>query len=179
MRQRLSAKDLTISGIGIAAMIGGGYFIYQLGYLFPIPGMKYILMAPFMGAILYIITSLVKHRFSLLIIGTAFAGIMTIINIYMGIAILGTTLLSTAIQFIIPIRNKAFTGALVFPCFSTITALFISKYMIGGVFLKINDLWIVAAGVLCLVFGWGGVWLAGRMVRQLKAATSHMDQEEF
>lgn len=170
MNKKITTKDLTISGIGIAAIISGGFITYQLGYLFPIPGMKYILMAPFLAAILYIITSVMTYRFSLLIMGVAFAGIMTIINLYMGLSILSTTILSALAQLLVPIANKPLVGAVAFPCFAGITGLFISKYMVGGVFLKIPNLWILGAGLCCLVFGFAGAWMAGRVKTQVHTA---------
>ena len=58
-------RDNAVIGLGVAIIIGGGFAIFILSSAFPIPGVRYIFMSPFISTTLYIITSKVENKHTL------------------------------------------------------------------------------------------------------------------
>jgi len=160
-------KEITYVSVGVAVMIAGGFVIYQLSFIFPIPGVKYILMSPYLSIVIYILLSLVQREFTLLKFGAVFGFIMMLINLYMGIAIITTAILSQLTIVAIDNRKKAFFGAILFSTYTGISTLIISKHLIGGIFSEITYPWIIITGLLCSVFGIIGVTIAKRLLKYL------------
>lgn len=171
MERRNSMKDLATIAMGVAAMIGGGFVIFQISLIFPIPGVKYILMAPYLSMTIYIILKKVSHKHGLLAIGITFSLIMSVINIFMGIAIIATAMLSVLSTTGMNKANKAFFGAACFSGYTGFTTLVISKYFIRGVFQSITHLWIVIVTAVCFGFGVVGVLYAKKLLKYLTKQT--------
>lgn len=167
MSNNRSMKDLIIIAMGVAAMIGGGFVIFQISLVFPIPGVKYIMMAPYLSMMIYIILNKVKHKNAIFGVGITFSLIMTLINLYMGLAIITTTLLAALSTIGMKKQHKTFWAASGFSGYTGLTTLIISKYMIGGAFQSISPIWIVTATILCFGFGIGGVVYAKKVLRYL------------
>lgn len=175
---RISVKDITTISIGIAALIGGGIVVYQLSAVVPIPGTKYLLMAPYLSMIVFIIMNRVKSKYAILYIGIAFGLIMSLFNLFMTIAIISTAVLSYVSM--VPIRKskiRKIVGASLFSAYTGLSALSISKYMIGGVFERIKNEWILVVTVFCWGFGVLGVLLANKILEHMKANDYEMNNE--
>ena len=163
------ATEITIIAIGIAALIGGGFFILQLSMVFPIPGVKYIMMSPFISLVIFILLYRLSSIYAILKIGLVFAAIMMLINLFMGAAII-TTALMTQLT-ILPIKShkiRAYLGAVCFSGYTGLSALTFSKYLIGGIFSEIPLAWLVLTGVICLLFGGLGVLIANRLMKYMR-----------
>lgn len=160
-------KEITYISIGVATLIAGGFTIFQLSLAFPIPGVKYILMSPYLSMVIYILLSKIKSKFALFKIGCTLGLIMMMINLYMGITIILTALLSQLSIFYQDNRNRAFYGAVLFSTYAGLCALFVSKYIIGGVFKEMSNLWFVYTGLICLIFGILGTILAKKIIKHL------------
>lgn len=169
MRDRdTKARKITYIALGISALIVGGIAIYQISALFPMPGFKYILMAPYLSMVIYIVVSKLKTKFGILKVGLVFGMVMATINIFMMVAIVATTFLTQISILPIPSERKGImVGSVLFSAYTGSTALFISKYLIGGVFAAISNGWVLAVGALCLVFGLIGTWTAKRIIKQI------------
>ncbi len=167
-KKQRNTKDLTSIALGVAAMIAGGIFIFQLSLIFPIPGMKYLLMAPFLSMMFMVVQSLVHAKYVVGKLGLTFGGIMMIFNLYMGVAILLTTILAQMTSLLIPFHNKHFLGSSFFAGYTGICALLISKYLIGGIYLEISNIWIVSVGLICFAFGMAGAFYAKKILRYLR-----------
>jgi hypothetical protein len=160
-------KEITYIAVGVAAMIAGGVVIFQLSLVVPIPGVKYILMAPYLSMVIYILLSKVKTNYALIKIGCVFGLIMMIMNLYMGLTIIATALLSQLSISPIQHQSKAFYGAVLFSAYAGICALVISKYLVGGIFKEISFLWLIATGLICAAFGIIGTILAKKIMKHL------------
>lgn len=161
-------KEITYIALGVATILVGGIVIFQLSLVFPIPCVKYILLAPYLSMMIYILLSKIKRKNVLLKIGFIFGLIMIVINLFMGMTIIITTILSQLTSIIVPSTNKAFYGAVFFSGYTGVSALIISKYLIGGVFKDISSLWMIFTALICAVFGILGTLLAKKILRHLE-----------
>jgi len=165
---QLNTKEITTIGVGIAALIAGGAVIYQMSTVFPIPGFKYMMMAPYLSMVIYILLVKIGRRSALLYIGTVFALVMVVMNMFMSLSIIITTLLSHVTSSLVTDPYKrAFVSAIFFSGYTGSVALLVSKYLIGGVFMEMSILWIISVGIMCLAFASFGVVLARKMMVQL------------
>jgi len=163
------ASMITTIALGTASLIAGGLVIFQFSRMVPIPGMKYILMAPYLSLVFYIIQMRIESVFALFFVGSIFGAVMAIINIYMGIAIVITAALAQLSSIFFKDKHRrAAVGATVFSGYSVAIALIISKVFIKGVFLEIEDLWILISFILALAFGSVGTYIGIKLSRYIK-----------
>lgn len=162
-------KEIVNIAIGIAALIGGGMGIYAISGAFPIPGAKFMLMAPYLSIVLYVIQVKVQTKFVVLKLGLVFALIMTFINLFMGLAIIMTTLLTQlSIMSIRNLESRVFWGSVLFSAYTGLCALVVTKTMIGGVVASVPYSWLVLASFLCGCFGVIGTKVAKRILRYME-----------
>lgn len=166
--QTQKTHETAMIAIGVATLIGGGLAIYIVSSAFPLPGIKYVIMAPFISTVLFVVQSKLKTPHVLLKFGLVFAMIMTLVNLFMGIAILVTTLATyISVAWIANLDRKHFWGSVLYSTFTGLFALWVSKLMIGGIFEAITPMWILAVGILSTIFGWAGTTLAKRIFHRL------------
>ena len=161
------SNEITTIAMGVATLIGGGMGIYFLSAFFALPGSKYLLMAPYLSTIFYVMQYKLTSKYTLLKIGTVFALIMTVINIFMGIAILLTTLLTYLT--VLPFKSldlRAFWGSVFFSGYTGGCALMITKYFIGGLE-SVSNLWIAGIALICAGFGVLGTSVAKRVLNNM------------
>ncbi len=164
----LTTKEITYIALGIAALISGGLAIYQVSAVFPLLGGKYILMAPYLSMVLYVILTKVSLRYGVLVVGSVFALIMAPVNLFMMISILLTSVLTELAT--LPLRHKGvkrMASATLFSSFTGVSSLVVSKYLIGGVFMAITFEWLIYSGILCTIFGGIGTLLAVRLLKHI------------
>ena len=165
-KKSIQTRDMTYIALGIAALISGGFIIYQASLFIAMPGVKYILMAPYLSMIMYILTAKVSVRFPVLTIGTIFGLIMMFMNLFMVAAILMTSVLTEVSTFYMGRKeSRNFIGAVLFSTYTGLSALVISKYAIGGVFASMPIEWIAYTAILCSVFGFAGTKLGQKILR--------------
>lgn len=163
------SREIAFIAVGVATLIAGGGVIFIISSVFPLPGVKYILMSPYLSMVIYVIQSKIPVKFTLLKMGIVFALIMTVINLFMGITIIITTLLTQmSITFIKRFDKKTFWGSVLFSTYTGLCALTISKYIIGGIYREISSMWFLLIGLVCLVFGILGTLLAKKVLRYLR-----------
>ena len=167
---RVQAKDITYIALGIGALISGGIVIYQISAFLPIPGLKYILMAPYLSIVMYILLAKIGKPYTLLMVGLVFALVMVTVNVFMSIAILITTLLTQFSMFFMG-SVKNFGGAALFSANTGLCALVVSKYMIGGIFADIPTIWMGYTGLICLVFGVFGAMMGQKIMKHINVHT--------
>lgn len=102
---------------------------------------------------------------------------MTFVNVFMGIAIIVTTLLSQlGIYFISDYEKKAFWGSVLFAGFTGLCAMTITKLFIGGILDDVPYIWFVAIGLLCSGFGVLGTFIAKKVLKHLNGYFIHGDK---
>ncbi|QUH24775.1 hypothetical protein [Serpentinicella alkaliphila] len=87
-------KEMAIIAVGVATIIGGGIAIFVASSIIPMPGVKYILLSPYLSMVTYVIQLKAKSKLILLKFGVVFAITMTMISLFMGGAILLTAFLA-------------------------------------------------------------------------------------
>lgn len=168
MNNQTKNSEITIIGLSIAIIIGGGMAIYMIAAVFPLPGIKYIFVAPFVSTIFYVVQHKLKGKYILPKIGTVFGLVMSVINMYMGLAILITTFLAYISSFYLKSESKRiFWSSAFFSGYTGLIAILVSKYLIGGVFLEIPNSMIALNSILGLIFGILGNNLAKTVVNRV------------
>jgi hypothetical protein len=163
-------REITYIALGVASLIAGGFAILQVSMVFPIPGVKYILMSPYLSMVIFILLTKAKGKYALLKFATTFGMIMMVMNIFMGLAIGITAVLSQFSIIRLKASGKAFYGAIFFSAYTGVSALTISKYLVGGVFEEISWIWILLTGLICALFGFLGTILAKRITKHMAIA---------
>lgn len=161
-------REIVNIAIGIAALIGGGMGIYAMSAAFPIPGAKFMLMAPYLSIVLYIIQSRVRSNFVVLKLATVFALIMSFINIFMGLAIVLTGIFTQL--SIVKIKNperRIFWGSVLFSAYTGLCALVVTKTFIGGVVASVPYWVLVGISIICGCFGIFGTKVAKRILKYM------------
>lgn len=90
-----------------------------------------------------------------------------IMNLYMGVTIILTTLMSQLTIMYLPDLMKALFGAISFSGYTGLLALLVSKTLIGGVFEDIPLFWIMATTILCIISGIIGTLFAKKILKQI------------
>lgn len=168
-KSKISTRDIAHIAMGIAALICGGFVILQISLVFPLPGIKYIFMAPFISMVIYILIQKLESNFGFMWIGLVFAVVMTVFSIFMTIAIAITAILTQL--FVLLVKNKRIkniVGSILFSTFMGLSALFVSKFMIGGVYAELSNVWIFVTSIICTLFGGAGVFFGVKLSKNLK-----------
>lgn len=169
MQKQNKTRELTYLGMSIASLIGGGLAIYLVASFLPIPGVKYIMLSPLLSLVIYIVLSHIKGKIIMLKFGFAFGAIMSMMNLYMGLAILTTTIMTQlSILFYRGYKYKAMLAGILFAFYTGVSSLLISKYMIGGIFSEIALLAIILVGLACSIFGFIGSFIGKRVYRLMQ-----------
>ena len=160
-----NTNEITHIGMSVALLIGGGVGIFFLSRFFPIPGTKYLLMGPYIALIMSAVVFLFPTTHIVLKINVVLAGILSIITLYMGIAILITGTAADIVGTLL--ADKKFCGVAVgttYAALTVLTSVIISKYVIGdAVFLVVDAQWIIITVLFAAILGGiGGV--AGRYI---------------
>ncbi|MCT4631132.1 MAG: hypothetical protein N4A76_00175 [Firmicutes bacterium] len=167
-----NTKETTSIALGVSSIIAGGICIFLLSSLFPIPGSKYMLMAPYLSMVLYIMQSKIASKYTILKFGAVFSLIMSIVNFFMGMAILATTLLTELVIFFIKDNHKkALYGSIFFATFTGVCATLITKLFIDGLMDNMPYYWIIAIAIVCSIFGVAGTNLAKKILKNMNIST--------
>ncbi|WFR58062.1 hypothetical protein QA584_03085 [Anaerocolumna sp. AGMB13025] len=170
MKNKINIKNITTIGVGIAAIIGGGMVIYQISHIFPLPGVKFIMMSPYLSAAIFIILNKIKSHNGIMWLGGVFGGLMSLMSIYMGIAIILTTLTTHIAMCLLknrPHEQRIYIGSILFSALAGGISLLVSKTLIGGVFAEIGMIWVLIITMLSAAFGWVGVRFGKRITKYI------------
>jgi hypothetical protein len=166
--QRSKNFEIALIAVSVAMLIGGGLVIYMVSAVFPIPGAKYVMMAPVIASILYVLQMKLKGQFTILKFGGVFALVMTLINLFMGIAIIITALLThLSIKWMKGDEQKAFWGGLFFAGYTGLCALAVTKAFIPGLVDEVPYVVFFGIGALCMIFALTGTTVAKRVLRHI------------
>jgi energy-coupling factor transport system substrate-specific component len=162
-------KVITNIAMGVGALIVGGLAIFSLSRAIPFPGGKYLLMSPYLSMVMYVIMRKAPSSLTPFMVGAVFGGIMTFVNIFMGIAIVSTGIGASLMTMLTSHKKmKMIVGAVSFSSFTLATSLTLSKYIIGGAFERIPLWWILIATLLGTLFGGIGTYAGTKIMRYMK-----------
>ncbi|MBN2794137.1 MAG: hypothetical protein JXR88_01925 [Clostridia bacterium] len=166
MKRSQNTIEITSISISIAAVIGGGLALYLTSSMIPIPGFKYIMLSPLLSLTIYILQRRITKKSTILKFGLTFSFLMSVINLYMGLAIFITTVLTYLTQLIIRWQPPIISG-IFFSFYTGFVSLLISKYLIGGIFQEITLIAMGVVGLFCSLFGWIGVVLGHKVYEHI------------
>lgn len=158
----LNTKDIAIIAMQVAALIVGGYFIVLTMGQFPLPGIKYVALAPYLTMVMFIIEARTNRPYSVFYVNLVFAGMMTLINLYMGLAIVIVGVLYVTEERLIKgCALKSEVLAVSYAVWTVGVSLMVSKYLIGtAVFQIITPLYILVLMGIAILAGGIGVYFA-------------------
>lgn len=152
-------KNITEIGIALATLIVGGYAIFMVGGAIVLPGFKYLLMGPYLSLVMTIVIMRIKVKYLIFKFNLVFAGIMSMLNIFMGLSILLTGIATELTTSLVRgnLKLKSVVGGSFYSGYVTMSALIVSKMMIGGpIFEKITNTWILIAFLIACLLGFIG-----------------------
>lgn len=154
---QFKTKETALLGIMAAVVVVTGFLLYFLSTFFPIPGMKFVFLAPLLSFIFALILRKVNKKGTITIFSLILGGILSFITLFMGLAILFTGLLTELTGFIIDSindkKNIIYTSAF-FPVYSLLTFGLITQFLLGEVFFTKDNLFLIIV-VLVLVYSLG------------------------
>ncbi|MPW25656.1 hypothetical protein GC105_07620 [Alkalibaculum sp. M08DMB] len=167
---KYTVKDIVVIGLMAALTVVIGYVFYIVGSMFPIPGYKFIIFAPFLGFMIFIPTRKIQKIGVISAMSTVFAALMSPVSVFMGIAIFMTGITTDLFTLII-LHNyrhtwKITASAGIYPMFAVLWAFLVSYYFTGNAMYKLIGGWI-SITLLCIVIyilGLLGAYLANKVV---------------
>ena len=145
-----STREITIISIISVITVVIGYILYIIGSFIPLPGHKLIILAPFLGFMIYIPVYITKKNGVIIGLSIIFAFLMFPINFLMSLAIFLAGI-STEFISIIFFRNynvkwKRIGSAGFYPVASLFWAFIVSNYFTGNLLYQV-------------IAGWQGIFL--------------------
>jgi len=145
-------KKTTTFAIFAALMVVGGFVLYSVSKLMPIPGSKFIVMGPYLTFVM--IMPLIRYpRFGTLsLINIVFGCLMFILNPWMTLSIIVAGVLADC-AMLLPIRIKAkmllamgiYNGA------SLLTSFYVTNYITGNALYKILNFKVLLVALIITI----------------------------
>lgn len=154
-------RKITFFGIFTAAMLVGGYMLYFMSKLFPMPGSKIIIMGPYLTFVMILPLIRYPNFGTLSLINMVFGGVMFIINPWMMMAIVISGI-TADFAMLLPIRLKIkqVLAMGIYNGMSLLTSIYISNYVTGNALYKLlNSQGILVIGILAILTGMLGGYL--------------------
>ncbi len=84
---KISTRQLTYDALTLALLIVGGFILYYISSVVPVPGAKFLLMAPYLTIVLYYPVKRSPTPGTISLINLGFAALLSLMSFFMGIAI--------------------------------------------------------------------------------------------
>lgn len=172
MHSKWKTKDITQIAMTVSAMLVGGFVIYLFSSRFPLPGFKYAAMSPYLSFVVAMILINFRLKGSVLMVNAVFAMVMSLVSIYMAIAILSTGVLTQLTQIMLPKewRHKNLVVSAMYSVYTVGTALIVSKLFIAKEIFEIITwpyifILMVLAFILGLLGAYAGALLGNRVYK--------------
>lgn len=173
-KQFFKTKEVAQIAMIVAAMVSGGYIIYMTLGQIPLPGIKYVVMAPYFSVVMALLVDLSPKPYRIFWVNAVFSGIMTTINFYMGLSILCVGLLCSGLEFVLKGSSKrAYILGASYAMFTVGVSLFFSKYIIGNaLFQMVTPIYIGILMSLTLALGSIGAIMGVFISKKVKGGLS-------
>ncbi len=151
---KYAVKDITIIALTSALTVVIGYAFYLAGSLFPLPGYKFVIFAPFLSFMLYIPVAKVCKLGTISAVSFIFAILMLPVTIFMSLAIFMSGICSDLLTLLFIRKYQTSLRIVIsvafYPLFSLLWAFFVANYFTG------NAMYIITGGlfpviVLCII----------------------------
>lgn len=158
---------MTTIALFAAVMVVGGYVMYTLSNLVPIPGSKFVFMGPYLTCVMMI--PLIRYpRFGTLsLINLVFGGLMFIFSPWMTLAIVVSGILADCGMLLpVKLKVKQLWAMGIYNGMSMLTSFCVTNYITGnGLFRILNFQVLLVAFVLSIIAGSLGGY-AGQVIHR-------------
>lgn len=168
---KLKVKDMTIIAITVSLTFVFGWVFYLIANLFPVPGAKFVGVTVFSSFMLYFPVYKLKRNGIIFTVTAVLAGVMSLISILMGLAIVSAGLMTELISCLIlddftGWKLKLVVGS--FSFFGTLNSLLLTYYFAGGYGFRVIELIIpvIIISVISFIGGYLGAYLASQIIKR-------------
>lgn len=167
---KYTTKDITLIGVVAALTVVIGYIFYLVGHLFPIPGYKFVVFAPFLGFMMYIPVRKVGKMGVMTAVNLVFGLIMAMVSLIMTIAIVSAGVLAELVAWILFRRydtsKKTILAVGLYPVAAVLCASYASFYLTGNVLYQVvgGGAFVVVLSLVIYLLGTMGAYMADRVV---------------
>lgn len=170
---KMNTSDITFMAFAVILLITGGYILYTISLIFPIPGSKFIIMSIYLSLILYFLLKKIKRIGIASLISVIFGLILSLFNIFMGLAIISTGLLTDLTTYILFKSYKTelslLISAALYSFFSYITSIYTTNFISGNLLYKIVDIKIfIIIGGIIFILGFIGAKIGQHFYQRIK-----------
>ncbi len=167
-----STRQLTEGAFTLALLVVGGAVLYYLSALVPIPGSKFLLMAPYLSLALYAPVKRAPKPGVISIINLGFAALLSFFSVFMGLAIaLSGILTDLTTVFLFRAYDRPWKrrwGIAFYPAYAFLTSLFITDFITGRHLYGTFGPWPIFIGALMTyALGYGGALLGEHIGHRL------------
>lgn len=155
---KFKTSDITYMSFSIILLITGGFFLYYMSLVFPVPGSKFIIMSAYLSLVLFFPIKKIQKIGVMSLISIIFGLILSIFTLFMGISIILTGILAD-ITTLIFLRNyntnkKIILSASFYPLYAYITSIYITNFVTGNLLYNIVELPIfILVGLIIFILG--------------------------
>lgn len=132
---KITTRQLTYDALTLTLLIVGGVVLYYLSKIVPLPGAKFLLMAPYLTIVLYYPVKRSPKPGTITVINLAFAALLSLVTLFMGLAIVLSGLLTDLTVAVLFRRYdtkwKIRLGIAFYPAFAMLTSIFITDMITG------------------------------------------------
>jgi len=156
---------MTVIAITVALTFILGWFFYLTANLLPFPGSKFVGVTVFSSFMLYFPLYKIKRKGVIFAVTFVLAGIMSLISLLMGVAIISAGLLTELLSWLVLKDYKSWQLRIVtgsFSLFGTLNSLLLTYYLAGGYGFESTDLIIpfFLMTIISFIGGYVGALLA-------------------
>ena len=172
----MKAKDVTFIGLLVAALVSGGFALYLISRVLPLPGAKFLVLAPYLALAMGMGIDRLRSAWSMTIVSVVFGVVISIFTPVMGLTIVAAGLASDASALVLRggalTTTKVIGSAAFYPAWSIALALTVTNHLTGNALfgsLGFGPL-LVAAG-LAYALGAVGAGVGLKILARIRLAT--------
>ena len=168
----MKVQRITFIGILIALSVAGGFGLYFVSRWLPIPGGKFLALAPYVSLIMVMALLRLGTRWTLSLVSAVLAAVMSLVSPLMGAAIFAAGLVSDLTGQLIPRLKRPELRlcliAALYPMYSFVLGTLVIDYMAGGIAFGSTGPAVLLAGALSVyTLGILGAMLGLRISRHI------------
>ena len=158
--------ELTFMALMSSALLVGGYMLYILSKTIPLPGSKFLVMAPYLSLVMYLSLKHTRRTWTMTIISTVFGIVISIFSLFMGIAIIAAGIFSDLTGLLIPnhytTERSIKIASTSYAFWSFAVSLFITDFVTGNILYGVfGPITFILMGVLIFSLGYLGTLFGG------------------
>ncbi|MBT9133472.1 MAG: hypothetical protein DDT37_00270 [Firmicutes bacterium] len=162
---RLTARQMTTIAMVVACAAALGYLLLTM---LPLPGMKFALLAPLLAMMMGIPLSLIRERGVLLLTAAVLAAVMSMVSLFMGVAIVLTGLVEEALALLFlhpPYSRQAVRWlSATFPTLCVVVTALMAHFALGAPLLGLTWTALLPLAALTQLLGAVGFFVTERLL---------------